>query len=210
MILERLLKEENVDNKSGNSIVLAFFAIWAYPVGNSGSGYAVLSHKAVNRASILNVRTNNLSSGFVWYSSHMFFPSSDIIICQAEVLQTHCPNTWQVLVLLYHFATFNSLLFGNFPPYFLYATWLRLCEKPIRAYRQKISLPSASTFLPLISAFVLKAFTRRYMKNLSHKSNAKNGFEICRLRIHCIVILLYSSILLNNRALQNCIPSSSK
>ena len=44
-------------------IVLAFFTIRAYPVGNSGSGYVVLNHKAGNRASILNVRTNNFSSG---------------------------------------------------------------------------------------------------------------------------------------------------
>jgi len=45
-------------------IVLAFFTIRAYPVGNSGSGYAVLSSKADNRASIPNVCTNTL----------MFFP----------------------------------------------------------------------------------------------------------------------------------------
>ena len=41
---------------------LAFFAIRTCPVGNSGSGYAVLSHKVGNRASVLNVRTNNFSS----------------------------------------------------------------------------------------------------------------------------------------------------
>ena len=33
-------------------------------IENSGSGYAVLSHKAGNRASILNVHTKNFSSGF--------------------------------------------------------------------------------------------------------------------------------------------------
>ena len=35
------------------------------PVGNGGFGYAVLSHKAGNRAPVLNVRANNFSSGFV-------------------------------------------------------------------------------------------------------------------------------------------------
>ena len=44
-------------------IVLAFFAIQTYPVGNGGSGYAVLIHTAGNRASVPNERTNNFSSG---------------------------------------------------------------------------------------------------------------------------------------------------
>ena len=46
-------------------IVLAFFTIRAYSVGNGGSGYAVLSHMAGNRAPVLNVRANNFSSDFV-------------------------------------------------------------------------------------------------------------------------------------------------
>ena len=74
-------------------IVLAFFAIRAYPVGNNGSGYAVLSHKAGNCASIRNVRANTFSSDFVWYSSPVFFSPTDIIIYPAEVLQIHCTTT---------------------------------------------------------------------------------------------------------------------
>ena len=46
-------------------IVLVFFVIRASPVENSSSEYSVLSHKAGNRAPVLNVRTNNFSSGFV-------------------------------------------------------------------------------------------------------------------------------------------------
>ena len=30
---------------------------------------------------------------FVWYSSHVFFSSADVIIYQAEVLQIHCTTT---------------------------------------------------------------------------------------------------------------------
>ena len=82
--------------------VLAFLAIRAYPVGNSGSGYAVLSHKAGNRAPVLNVCTDNFSSGFVWYSSHVLFSSAGIILYQAEVLQIHCTTTILLDVLFEH------------------------------------------------------------------------------------------------------------
>ena len=50
--------------------------------GYSGLGYAVLSHKAGNRAPLLNVCMNIFSSGFVWYSSHALFFYSDSIIYQ--------------------------------------------------------------------------------------------------------------------------------
>ena len=46
-------------------IILALFAIRTYPIGNNRSEYAKLSYKADNHASILNVRTNIFSPGFI-------------------------------------------------------------------------------------------------------------------------------------------------
>ena len=80
--------------------VLAFLAIRAYPVGNSGSGYVVLSYKAGNRAPVLNVCTDNFSSGFVWYSSHVLFSSADNIILSGRGVTNS----------LYHYNSFGCFV----------------------------------------------------------------------------------------------------
>ena len=64
-----------------------------------------LNRKAGKRTSILNVRANNFSMSFVWYSSHALFSSADIIIYQAEALQTHCTTTYSNSSIRNHITT---------------------------------------------------------------------------------------------------------